>query len=174
MNDDYILNLAINFIETNIVRNTAVMENVESVIDTVKDKALSLAGYFNNKMRFKFKSQHTLDERCKMYKSLKSQNPTKIPIVVEFADEPMMKPLKLLLDFDENVIRLIALIRKSNKISYSKSMFIITDVNQSLISSQCIGELYKDYLYQKSIIDDEMEKGDEIMYIIVFYENTFG
>lgn len=175
MNEDIILNQAINFIENNVVRNVELQRKVLSVVDTISDKATSLSGYFNttnNDFKFKFKSQNSLEDRCEIYKSIMRKNPTKIPIVVEFAEEPLMKPVKLLLDFDENVIRLIGLIRKSNRIPYNKSMFIITDTNQSLISSQSIGELYKDYLYQKE--GCMTEKGDKIMYLQVFYENTFG
>jgi len=175
MNDSYISNLAVNFIENNIVRNTELQTKVMSAVDTISDKASTLASYFNNKhdkIKFQFKSDNTLEDRYHIYKSLMLKNPTKIPIVVEFADDPSMKPLKLLLDFDENIIRLIGLIRKSKRIPYNKSMFIITDMNQSLISSQCIGELYKSYLHQK--LYDEVEKDDKIMYIIVYYENTFG
>ena len=126
---------------------------------------------FSREFDYKFKQKHSFEDRVKIYNDIIKQNPNKIPIVVEFDDKAMKKSLKFLYDYDEIVMRLVAKIRATDRQSTSSSIFILTDNNISLMSTQSIGELYKEYLCEKERMNRECDK---ILYLMVFSENTFG
>ena len=146
------------YLETNISRMT---KNASSFImsATCSD------------FEFKFKKQHSFKDRVRMYEQLVKENPLKIPIIVEFEDKNIKNSLKFLFDYDEIVMRLVAKIRAIERQSTSSSIFILTDNNTSLMTTQTIGELYKEYLCEKQRRDKECDK---ILYLKVFLENTFG
>jgi hypothetical protein len=124
------------------------------------------ASYYTHK--FHFKSKHDLEDRVLIYENLAKKYPNKIPVVVEFAFDDIKESRKLLLDYDEYVIRMIATIKKG----WSQSVYILTDTNKCLMSSQSVGEAYKQYLCDKSAGEEDVE--DKIMYLVVYTENTFG
>jgi hypothetical protein len=128
-------------------------------------KALSV---FEPQLYFEFMKIHTFKERVEIFEELYKKYPHKIPIIVEFQNEPQ-KILKFLMDFDEKVSTLLCKIRANHKTNHSDSMYLMSANNALLISNQSMGEVYKEYLCQR-----EKDACDKIMYIMVFNENTFG
>lgn len=148
------------------------VEYLESNISRVAENASSyILSATCSDFEFKFKKQHSFEDRVRIYKQLVQENPLKIPIIVEFEDKNIKKSLKFLFDYDEIVMRLVAKIRAIERQSTSSSIFILTDNNRSLMTTQTIGELYKEYLCEKERRDKECDK---ILYLKVFSENTFG
>lgn len=146
------------------------VEYLESNISRVASNASSLLSS-SYEFDFKFKKIHSFQDRVRIYEDLVKENPLKVPIVVEFDNPNVKKSLKFLFDYDEIVMRLVAKIRGIERQSTSSSIFILTDTNRSLMTTQSIGELYKDYLCEKERMDKECDK---ILYLKVFEENTFG
>jgi hypothetical protein len=79
---------------------------------------------------------------------------------------------KMLIDYDEYVMRLIATIKRNY--NSSDSVFILTDTNKCLMTTQTVGEVYKQYLYEKTKLHGTSDVQDRIMYLAVYKENTFG
>ena len=146
-------------------------EYLESNISRVAKNASSYIFSGGSDFEFKFKKIHSFQDRVRIYEQLVKENPLKVPIVVEFDDPNIKKSLKFLFDYDEIVMRLVAKIRAVERQSTSSSVFILTDNNRSLMTTQTIGELYKDYLCEKERMDKECDK---ILYLKAFSENTFG
>ena len=132
------------------------------IVDKVNQKCFSHP--------FQFKLTHSEDERAIIYDELRQKNPRKLPVVVEFADDSNKKPKKLLVDYDEYVLRLIATIKK--EVTHKEAIFVLTDTNRSLMGSDTLGESYRTYLAEK--IGNGNEVKDKIMYLVVYKENTFG
>ena len=116
---------------------------------------------------FQFQIENSLEDRIKLSQDLTAKYPDKIPILVEFQDLTI-KPLKFLVQFDEIVLRLISKIRVNQNISFTKSIFLMTETHQLLAGSAVIGHIYEEYLHQKHL------SRDKILYLMVYNENTFG
>jgi hypothetical protein len=148
-----------------ITSNKKLQDVILPVFDKLDDFICKQkASYYTH--TFHFKTKHDLEDRVLIYENLAKKYPNKIPVVVEFAFDDNKDSRKMLLDHDEYVIRLIATIKKG----CSQSIYILTDTNKCLMSSQTVGETYKQYLCDKSA----KEEADKIMYLAVYIENTFG
>lgn len=112
---------------------------------------------------FEFKKKHPLEERITMYKNLRENHPTKIPVVIE--NPQHKKILKLMVDWDEKVMRLFINIRNQYSIPIEKAIFLITEKGTILMGSQCLGDIFRDY---------EFDSEDMFIYLRVEFENTFG
>ena len=157
-----------------ICKNKKLQDTVEYLESNISRLATNASSYISSasyEFDFKFKKIHSFQDRVRIYEDLVKENPLKVPIVVEFDNPNVKKSLKFLFDYDEIVMRLIAKIRAIERQSTSSSIFILTDTNRSLMTTQTIGELYKDYLCEKERMDKECDK---ILYLKVFEENTFG
>lgn len=149
-----------------ITSNKKLQDTILPVIDKLEDFIYKqTASYYTHK--FHFKTKHDLEDRVLIYQNLTKKYHNKIPVVVEFAFDGNRESRKMVLDDDEYVIRLIATIKKG----CSQSMYILTDTNKCLMSSQTVGEAYKQYLCDKSAGE---EAEDKIMYLAVYIENSFG
>jgi hypothetical protein len=145
-----------------ITRNPKVQDFVLPLCAKIDEILLNQTYYSHH---FYFKTQHSLEDRGLIYANLIKKFPAKIPIVVEFASDNTKESRKMLLDHDEYVVRLIATIKRE----WSQSIYILTDTNKCLMSSETVGELYKQYLCEK-----KHDGKDKIMYLVVYCENTFG
>lgn len=121
--------------------------------------------------QFLFCAKNSEDSRHEMSSNLLRKFPWKVPIVFEYVDR-QQEPKKMLIDLDESVIRLIATIKRTNK--SSDSIFILTDTNHCLMTSETVGEAYKKYIYEKTKLNGNLELRDKIMYLAVYKENIFG
>lgn len=149
-----------------LANNKQLQDTILPVFDKLEDFICKqTASYYTHK--FHFKTKHDLEDRVLIYQNLVKKYPNKIPVVVEFAFDDNKDTRKMLLDYDEYVIRMIATIKKG----WSQSVYILTDTNKCLISSQSVGESYKQYLSDKSAGE---YAEDKIMYLVVYTENTFG
>jgi hypothetical protein len=124
-------------------------------------------GILEPKPCFKFKKLHTIKDRQLIFEELRAKHPGKIPIIVEAQNK---KVLKFLMDYDEVVMSLLCKIREQYKFCTNKSIFLMTDQNTLVMGSQTIGQLYQDYLSNRQYTDDF----DNILYLMVYNENTFG
>jgi disulfide oxidoreductase YuzD len=129
--------------------------------------------------RFAFHEKNTEEDRSEIYQMLARKYPNKIPIVVEYVDtchqrqqhHHQQESRKMLIDYDEYVMRLLATIKRNA--DSSDSLFVLTDTNKCLMATQTVGEVYKQYLYDK-IQGRTDDLRDKIMYLAVYKENTFG
>ena len=124
---------------------------------------------FDQPLKFDFKQKHTLEERESIYNELFAKCPRKIPVIVEFGNKNK-KTLKFLMDYDERISTLLCKIRTNYKISNTDSIFLMSENNALLMSSQRIGDAYKENLFQHG----HKEDFDKIYYLMVYHENTFG
>ena len=124
---------------------------------------------FDRQLKFEFKQKHTLKERESIYNDLFVKYPCKIPIIVEFGNNNK-QILKFLMDYDEMISTLLCKIRVSSKMRNTDSLFLMTENNALLMSSQRIGDLYNENLFQHG----HKEDSDKIYYLMVYNENTFG
>lgn len=158
-----------------VCKNKKLQETAEYLETNISRVAKNASSYILSAtcsdFDFRFKKMHSFEDRVRIYEQLVKENPLKIPIIVEFDDKNVKKSLKFLYDYDEIVMRLVAKIRAVERQSTSSSIFILTDNNRSLMTTQSIGELYKEYLCEKERMDKECDK---ILYLKVFSENTFG
>ena len=119
---------------------------------------------------FKYKKLFSFKERVKIFQDIHTKYPYKIPIIIEFANDDTMKPLKLVVDYDEIALTLLSRIRKvQKKVDFHKSVFILQDNNQPVILSKLVGDIYKEYL-----CSNYNYECDKILYLMVYTENTFG
>jgi hypothetical protein len=132
--------------------------------ESVQDVVL---GIFEPKPIFQFKKIHSVKDRQLIFKELHEKHPFKIPIIVEAQNK---KVLKFLMDHDEIVMSLLCKIREQYKFCANKSIFLMTDQDTLVIGSQTIGQLYRYYLSNRQFTDDF----DNILYLMVYNENTFG
>jgi hypothetical protein len=128
-----------------------------------KAKRLVLSLFNEPVCDFEFKKKHSLEERIMMYKNLKKNHPAKIPVVIE--NPQHKKILKLMVDWDEKVMRLFINIRNQYGIPIQKAIFLVTEKGTILMGSQCMGDIFRDYSF-----DSE----DMFIYLRVEFENTFG
>jgi hypothetical protein len=118
---------------------------------------------FVRNLAFEFKKKHSLEERIIMYKNLKKNHPTKIPVVIE--NPQHKKILKFMVDWDEKVMRLFINIRNQYGIPIQKAIFLVSEKGTILMGSQSMGDIFRDYSF-----DSE----DMFIYLRVEFENTFG
>ena len=167
-------NAVINYIDDVVCKNKKLHNALETSMSTINRVACNVSSLFETSRdyNFNFKRLNSYQERVEIFNAIVSNNPDKIPIIIEsYDDDKSRKPIKLLLSYDEMIIRLIAKIRSSRQLPFKNSMFILTDNNRSITGSQTVGEVYKDYLYEKSKNDKEC---DRILYLMIFEETTFG
>jgi hypothetical protein len=124
-------------------------------------------GILEPKPLFKFKKLHTVKDRQLIFEELHAKHPGKIPIIVEAQNK---KVLKFLMDHDEIVMSLLCKIRQQYKFCANKSIYLMTEQDTLVMGSQTIGQLYRDYLSNRQFTDDF----DNILYLMVYNENTFG
>jgi hypothetical protein len=154
MNEEFIKsveNLIPNLLDT-LCKNESVQNVTRKVFDIGPD--------------FYFKKIHSFQDRQLIFKEIHDRHPGKIPIIVETPHTK--KSLKFLMDNDEVVSTLLCKIREQYKFCTNQSIFLITDTNTVVMSSQTIGNLYREYLIQNN------DYCDNILYVMVYNENTFG
>jgi hypothetical protein len=148
-----------------ITSNKKLQDVILPVFDKLDDFICKQTAFYYSHT-FHFKTKHDLEDRVLIYENLAKKYPNKIPVVVEFAFGDIKDSRKMLLDHDEYIVRLIATIKRG----WSQSIYILTDTNKCLMSSESVGETYKQYLCDKSATNE----ADKIMYLAVYTENTFG
>jgi hypothetical protein len=154
MNEEFIKSVE-NFIP-NLFDTICTNESVQNVV-------LKL---FDMDPEFYFKRIHSFTDRQLIFEEIHAKHPGKIPIIVE--TQNTKKPLKFLMDSDEVISTLLCKIRQQCKFCTNKSIFLMTDTNTVVMGSQTIGDVYRDYLIQRT------KDCDNILYLMVYNENTFG
>lgn len=112
---------------------------------------------------FVFKERYSLEDRIIMYKELKKNHPRKIPLVIETSKHK--KILKIMVDWDEKVMRLFINIRNQYSIPIQDAIFLVTEKGRVLMGSEYIGDIFR---------DTRFDTEDMFIYLKVEYENTFG
>jgi len=117
------------------------------------------------KMKWAFKEEHSLENRCQESSKIRSKYPDRIPVIVEKAARSSIQDIdkrKFLVPADLTVAQFMYIIRKRIQLPPEKAMFLF--VNRVLpATSATIGTIYEEH-------KDE----DGFLYIAYSGENTFG
>lgn len=144
---------------------------IPDLLNTIckNESVQNVAGhFFDIAPEFYFKQLHSFHDRQLIFEEIHNKHPGKIPIIVEKARTRTKKPLKFLMDYDEVMTTLLCKIREQFKFCSNKSIFLMTDTNSVVMGSQTIGDVYSEYLIQRK------KDCDNILYLMVYTENTFG
>lgn len=116
-------------------------------------------------MKWAFKEEHSLENRCQESSKIRSKYPDRIPVIVEKAARTTIQDIdkrKFLVPADLTVAQFMYIIRKRIQLPPEKAMFLF--VNRVLpATSSTIGTIYEEH-------KDE----DGFLYIAYSGENTFG
>jgi len=116
-------------------------------------------------MKWAFKEEHSLENRCQESSKIRSKYPDRIPVIVEKAARSTIQDIdkrKFLVPADLTVAQFMYIIRKRIQLPPEKAMFLF--VNRVLpATSATIGTIYEEH-------KDE----DGFLYIAYSGENTFG
>jgi len=116
-------------------------------------------------MKWAFKEEHSLENRCQESSKIRSKYPDRIPVIVEKAARSSIQDIdkrKFLVPADLTVAQFMYIIRKRIQLPPEKAMFLF--VNRVLpATSATIGTIYEEH-------KDE----DGFLYIAYSGENTFG
>ncbi|KAK7500276.1 hypothetical protein BaRGS_00008499 [Batillaria attramentaria] len=116
-------------------------------------------------MKFKFKEQHTLEQRKAESGKIRTKYPERIPVIVEKEPKSQIQNIdkrKFLVPSDISVAQFMWIIRKRIQLPSEKAIFLF--VGKVLPqSSASMGQVYEDH-------KDE----DGFLYVAFSGENTFG
>ncbi|XP_041375462.1 gamma-aminobutyric acid receptor-associated protein-like 2 [Gigantopelta aegis] len=116
-------------------------------------------------MKFKFKEEHTFEQRKAESNKIRSKYPDRIPVIVEKDAKSQIQNIdkrKFLVPNDISVAQFMWIIRKRIQLASEKAIFLF--VGKVLPqSSASMGQVYEDHK------DD-----DGFLYIAYSGENTFG
>ncbi|XP_025076492.1 gamma-aminobutyric acid receptor-associated protein-like 2 [Pomacea canaliculata] len=116
-------------------------------------------------MKFKFKEQHTIEQRKSESTKIRTKYPERIPVIVEKDPKSQIQSIdkrKFLVPSDISVAQFMWIIRKRIQLPSEKAIFLF--VGKVLPqSSASMGQVYEEH-------KDE----DGFLYIAYSGENTFG
>ena len=120
----------------------------------------------SNKNTFKYKSDHSIEERKNESSRILSTYPNRLPIICEKApnsDIPSIQKTKYLVPSDMTVSQLLFLIRRNINLNEISALYLITN-GISLSGSKTMGEVYNNL----------RDKTDNFLYVFCASEITMG
>ena len=120
-----------------------------------------------NKNTFKYKSDHSLEERKNESSRILSTYPNRLPIICEKApnsDIPSIQKTKYLVPSDITANQFQFLIRRNINLNQNSALYLITDKGVTLTLSQTMMEVY----------NNNKDKQDNFLYLYYASELTWG
>ena len=121
----------------------------------------------SNKNTFKYKSDHSLEERKNESSRILSTYPNRLPIICEKApnsDIPSIQKTKYLVPSDMTANQFQFLIRRNINLNQNSALYLITDKGITLTLSQTMMEVY----------NNNKDKQDNFLYLYYASELTWG
>ena len=121
----------------------------------------------SKKETFKYKLEHTLEERQNESSRILREYPNRMPIICEKApnsDLPNIKKTKYLVPSDMTVAQFHFLIRRNLDLNEASSLFLITPKGITLTGDKTIMEVY----------NINRDKQDHFLYLYYASELTWG
>ena len=117
-------------------------------------------------MDFRFKKEHTPEDRRKAYERINEQQPYKIPIICEKAPRSKIKAIektKYLVDPNLSLPVFKATIRKKLDLDEKDAIFFLINGKSSLSGNETLGTIYNKY-----------QSKDGFLYIAYASEEIWG
>ena len=121
----------------------------------------------SNKNTFKYKSDHSIEERKNESSRILSTYPNRLPIICEKApnsDIPTIQKTKYLVPSDMTANQFQFLIRRNINLNQNSALYLITDKGITLTLSQTMMEVY----------NNNKDKQDNFLYLYYASELTWG
>ena len=121
----------------------------------------------SNKNTFKYKSDHSLEERKNESSRILSTYPNRLPIICEKApnsDIPSIQKTKYLVPSDMTANQFQFIIRRNINLNQNSALYLITDKGITLTLSQTMMEVY----------NNNKDKQDNFLYLYYASELTWG
>ena len=121
----------------------------------------------SNKNTFKYKSDHSLEERKNESSRILSTYPNRLPIICEKApnsDIPSIQKTKYLVPSDMTANQFQFLIRRNINLNQNSALYLITEKGITLTLSQTMMEVY----------NNNKDKQDNFLYLYYASELTWG
>ena len=121
----------------------------------------------SNKNTFKYKSDHSIEERKNESSRILSTYPNRLPIICEKApnsDIPSIQKTKYLVPSDMTANQFQFLIRRNINLNQNSALYLITDKGITLTLSQTMMEVY----------NNNKDKQDNFLYLYYASELTWG
>ena len=119
------------------------------------------------KNTFKYKSDHSIEERKNESSRILSTYPNRLPIICEKApnsDIPSIQKTKYLVPSDMTANQFQFLIRRNINLNQNSALYLITDKGITLTLSQTMMEVY----------NNNKDKQDNFLYLYYASELTWG
>ena len=121
----------------------------------------------SNNTKFKFKTDHSDEERKNESSRMLREYPNRVPIICEVAPRSILPPLKktkYLVPYDMTISQFQFLIRRNLDLNQESALYLITSKGISLIGDKTMMEVYNNY----------KDKIDNFLYIYYDCEITMG
>ena len=121
----------------------------------------------SNKNTFKYKSDHSIEERKNESSRILSTYPNRLPIICEKApnsDIPSIQKTKYLVPSDMTASQFQFLIRRNINLNQNSALYLITEKGITLTLSQTMMEVY----------NNNKDKQDNFLYLYYASELTWG
>ena len=121
----------------------------------------------SNKNTFKYKNDHSIEERKNESSRILSTYPNRLPIICEKApnsDIPSIQKTKYLVPSDMSANQFQFLIRRNINLNQNSALYLITDKGITLTLSQTMMEVY----------NNNKDKQDNFLYLYYASELTWG
>ena len=121
----------------------------------------------SNNTKFKFKIDHSDEERKNESSRILREYPNRVPIICEVAPRSILPPLKktkYLVPYDMTISQFQFLIRRNLDLNQESALYLITSKGISLIGDKTMMEVYNNY----------KDKIDNFLYIYYDCEITMG
>ena len=121
----------------------------------------------SNKNTFKYKSDHSIEERKNESSRILSTYSNRLPIICEKApnsDIPSIQKTKYLVPSDMTANQFQFLIRRNINLNQNSALYLITDKGITLTLSQTMMEVY----------NNNKDKQDNFLYLYYASELTWG
>ena len=121
----------------------------------------------SNIPKFKFKNDHTEEERKNESSRILREYPNRVPIICEAAPRsvlPSLKKTKYLVPYDMTINQFQFLIRRNLDLTQESALYLITSKGIALIGDKTMMEVYNNH----------KDKTDNFLYIYYDCEITMG
>ena len=121
----------------------------------------------SNNTKFKFKTDHSDEERKNESSRILREYPNRVPIICEVAPRSILPPLKktkYLVSYDMTISQFMFLIRRNIELSKETSLFLLTPKGISLVGNSSMLDEYNKH----------KDKQDNFFYLFCDCEETWG
>ena len=121
----------------------------------------------SNKLTFKYKTDHDLEERKSESSRILKEYPNRVPIICEVASNSVLPPLrktKYLVPYDMCINQFEFLIRRNIDLNQDSALFLFTPTGKTFSGNKTMMEVYNNH----------KDKQDNFFYIYCDCEVTMG